>query len=214
MKRTMLQSQSSIQSNRSNRSNRSLDSSFRSCVSLKSCLKDPAVGKTPSQEYDLKKVIFDKIQVREYPQIMGDNPAVSEGVPLTIGWDCQHKYHMNIDMYEYTRAPNRRRGRKKLLISSKRRVQNLVEIGYSFESIGQTILEVNKARALRLESVRASGWNGPLDVMSGALETTGAAIRKVGRRGSKILLTSVTAALTGMKIKQIPRQKSVSPPAG
>ncbi len=47
---------------------------------LKSCLKDPTkLHKTASQEFELKKVIFDGVEVREYPQILGDNPAVSEG---------------------------------------------------------------------------------------------------------------------------------------
>ena len=33
----------------------------------------------PWQEFDLKKVIFDEVNIREYPQILGDNPAVSIG---------------------------------------------------------------------------------------------------------------------------------------
>lgn len=46
---------------------------------MKSCMKDLTKERTPSQEFQLKKVIFDEIEVREYPIIMGDNPAVSEG---------------------------------------------------------------------------------------------------------------------------------------
>jgi hypothetical protein len=33
----------------------------------------------PWQEFDLKKVIFDEVNIREYPRILGDNPAVSIG---------------------------------------------------------------------------------------------------------------------------------------
>jgi hypothetical protein len=33
----------------------------------------------PWEEFDLKKVIFDEVNIREYPQILGDNPAVSIG---------------------------------------------------------------------------------------------------------------------------------------
>ena len=45
----------------------------------KSCLKDASRGKTASQEYALKKIFFDEVMVREYPRILGDNPAVSDG---------------------------------------------------------------------------------------------------------------------------------------
>jgi len=33
----------------------------------------------PWQEFDLKKVIFDEVNIREHPKILGDNPAVSIG---------------------------------------------------------------------------------------------------------------------------------------
>jgi len=54
--------------------------SERSIRPRKSCLRDSTKPKTPSQEYALKKVFFDEIEVREYPQILGDNPAVTEGM--------------------------------------------------------------------------------------------------------------------------------------
>lgn len=181
-------------------------------VILKSCLKDQTkLEKNPSAEYDFKKVIFDDIQIQEYAQILGDNPAVSDGVPVTIAWKHQNRYNMNINIYEYTREPMRRKGRKQLLISSKRRVQSLVEAGYSFEAIGEAIIEVNRIRNSRLESAQSSGWNGPIDVVSGAVHTTGAAIVKAGRRSSKILTGSLSAAIHALKIK--PRRKSVTSPA-
>jgi len=45
----------------------------------KSCLKDSTEKQVIGKEYDLKKVIFDEITVREYPLILGDNPAVGCG---------------------------------------------------------------------------------------------------------------------------------------
>jgi hypothetical protein len=56
----------------------------RSPYRLKSCLKrqhhhddEPTVSKT--NYYSFKKVIFDEIMIKEYPPVIGDNPAVSEG---------------------------------------------------------------------------------------------------------------------------------------
>ena len=53
----------------------------------KSCLEDSTkLVKTPSREYDLKRVMFDNIEVREYPMILGDNPSVSEGEILIVSF--------------------------------------------------------------------------------------------------------------------------------
>lgn len=164
-----------------------------------------------SEEYSLKKVYFDQICIREYPIILGDNPAVSDGAPVTIGWDCLDEYNVNLSMYEYTKGPMRRT-RKKLMLSSKKRIRFLVEAGYSPMEIGDAIIDVEKAKLERLKSVQAFGWNGPKDFLSGAVETTGAALRGVARRGSKILLKSVAAAVSAIRIKQ-PRRSSFTPPA-
>ena len=37
------------------------------------------LDKRTNREFDVKRVIFHDIEVREYPQILGDNPGVSEG---------------------------------------------------------------------------------------------------------------------------------------
>ena len=98
------------------------------------------------------------------------------------------------------------------MISAKRRVQTLVAEGYSFEAIGEAIVEVDKARVLRQESASDSGFNSPIYLLSESFQTTGAAIRKVGKKGKKIMRGGVTAAMHGLKIKQ-PKQKSVTNPA-
>lgn len=136
------------------------------------------------------------------------------GVPVTIDWDFDNEYQLNIDMYEFTREPMRRRGRKKLQLSSKRRLQRLIDAGYGAVEIGEAIIEVDRAKSMRLESVRATGWNGTLENLTGVAKFTGGAIHKVGRRGSKIFMGSVRAAVEGLKIiKQLPRRKSITNPA-
>lgn len=183
---------SSSRSLRPVRSIRSLDEagSMQSPMKspMKSCMKDLTKERTPSQEFQLKKVIFDEIGVREYAIILGDNPAVSEGVPLTIPWKYHSSYSMDIDLFERIRSPARRRGRKQLMISSMRRVQGLVDAGYSLEEIGETIVKVDRVKNLRLESATESGW-------------------KIGK-----MFGGLQAKFNGLKIKQ-PRRKSVTNPA-
>merc|ERR1712224_642372 len=158
-------------------------------------------GKTASQEYALKKIFFDEVMVREYPRILGDNPAVSDGAPVTIDWKEQDTYMININVYEHTRAPVRRKKRKKLLLSATKRLKILIDAGYNIEEIGEAILDVEKSKRERILSVRSTGWNVPLDFVSGAAKvtgtalhvaakTTGTAVVKVGRRSSKILKES------------------------
>lgn len=132
----------------------------------------------------------------------------SSGAPVAIDWDFDNEYQLSIDMYEFTREPMRRRGRRKLMLSSKRRLQRLIDAGYTAVEIGEAIVEVDRAKSMRLDSVQGSDWNGTLDNLTGAVKFTGRGILKVGRRGSKIL----TAAVEGMKIK-LPKRKSITNPA-
>jgi len=172
-------------------------------------MRDPtkatASSSSPAKYYELKKVFFHEVEIREYPQVLGDNPSVSDGAPVAIAWEFQSQYNVNIDVYEMTRAPMRRKGRRRLLISSKRRLHSLIEAGYTAESIGTAIVAVDKARSERLESVRSA-----LDGL-----TFRSAILKAGRKGSKMLLGGVSAAVSGIKMSNIklPRRKSMINPA-
>lgn len=174
---------------------------------LKSCIRDPDRPVSPSKEFDLKRIFFDQITIREHVQILGDNPAVSDGAPVTLSWEVQDQYDLPIDMYEFTRIPMRCSRRKEMMISAKKRVRTLIEAGYSPEEIGEAILSVEKAKCDRIKTVQNIGWNGPLDVFSGAVETTGAAFRGLKRRSSKIIMGSVSAL--GVKMK-LPKRKVVT----
>ena len=37
--------------------------------------------------HDPKKVSFDSIEIRQYPRILGDNPSVSCGAPISLSWE-------------------------------------------------------------------------------------------------------------------------------
>ena len=69
------------------------------------------------------KVRFDQVFVHEFPIILGDNPSVSKGAPLTIGWTAIRHDAMELDMYEYLRQPERRPTRKRLILSTNRRMK-------------------------------------------------------------------------------------------
>ena len=58
------------------------------------------------------------LTILEFPNILGDNPGVSEGVPLSIGWKPTSESCVDVDLYEFMRQNRPRRKRKELVIKS------------------------------------------------------------------------------------------------
>merc|ERR1719375_1771202 len=83
----------------------------RGSIVRQSCFR--SARRRASQEFDLKKVIFDECNIIEFSQVLGDNPSVTTGAPIAIGGDVQDQYTININIYEHTRKPLRRKSRKK-----------------------------------------------------------------------------------------------------
>jgi len=47
-----------------------------------------------------KSVKFSQVQVREFGIILGDNPSVTNGPPITLDWDVQEMYSYDVDSNE------------------------------------------------------------------------------------------------------------------
>lgn len=61
-------------------------------------------------------VSFHNVRIREYPMTVGDNPAVSSGVAVTIGWDPleQGSQVVEVDEYEDSRPGRRAMGQMRI----------------------------------------------------------------------------------------------------
>ena len=59
----------------------SKSSSSRS--SVKSCLKSESSKSITGSE---KHVIFDLIEIKEHPRVLGDHPTAKKGPALSLGW--------------------------------------------------------------------------------------------------------------------------------
>jgi hypothetical protein len=68
-----------------------------------------------------KNVCFGDLVIYEFKNILGDNPAVSEGAPLTIKWKHSSKNVVALEYYEYLRISRPRRRRKDLQVKSAER---------------------------------------------------------------------------------------------
>ena len=64
------------------------------------------------------EICWGELTILEFPNILGDNPGVSEGVPLSIGWKPTSESSVDVDLYEFMRQNRPRRKRKELVIKS------------------------------------------------------------------------------------------------
>jgi hypothetical protein len=68
-----------------------------------------------------KNVRWGEMVVFEFPNMLGDNPAVSGGAPLTIAWNHVTVNTLTVEYNEFLRLKQPRRKRKDLVISSAQR---------------------------------------------------------------------------------------------
>ena len=71
---------------------------------LRSCIKKPPSIIGVQRSSSLRKVSFGHVDLREYRRIAGDNPSVSDGCPLAIGWEYNCRGKVDIDSYEADRV--------------------------------------------------------------------------------------------------------------
>ncbi|KAL3774939.1 hypothetical protein ACHAW5_001301 [Stephanodiscus triporus] len=70
---------------------------------LRSCVKKPTSSDV-QRNSGRRRVSFGHVDLREYRRIAGDNPSVSDGCPLAIGWDYNCVGEVDVDSYEADRA--------------------------------------------------------------------------------------------------------------
>ena len=70
----------------------------------------PALKKNDSFDSTKKlqrSVSFSSLSIREYQVALGENPSVSYGPPIQLGWDFSNEYQVSLDQYEQARSPRR-----------------------------------------------------------------------------------------------------------
>lgn len=69
-------------------------------------------------------VAFDGIEIREYEQVVGDNPSCRGGPPISIGWSYTRALYYSLEDYEERRSP--RRSKNQFYLAADRRTHMLV----------------------------------------------------------------------------------------
>jgi len=91
---------------------------------LKSCL-----SKTKAKKVDTK-VSFSHVSIREYSRVVGDNPSVCCGPPLSLGWKYNKRGRTDIDTFEAIKTEaSLLNGRQCQRRSSEEREKLLIDIG-------------------------------------------------------------------------------------
>lgn len=64
-------------------------------------------GSDGGSKKGLRRCVFSSVDIREHERIAGDNPCVSSGVPLSIGWGYVQHEPIEFDFYQTHKAPGR-----------------------------------------------------------------------------------------------------------
>lgn len=96
-------------------------------------------------------VSFDKVVVREYTVSVGDNPAVSRGCPLSIGWEPVAHTEYNFDDYEDHKPAKRPNNDMFMHFSVRHKI--LKNGGYTPKEITKLAIDVYDARSKRHKTV-------------------------------------------------------------
>jgi hypothetical protein len=89
---------------------------------------------SPEEETSKRRVRFTTVEIWEFSIILGDNPSVSDGPPISMSCKPWRRRKFSIEKYENIRK-DRRRTRKQLKLSTKTRESKLRITGYTNEQI-------------------------------------------------------------------------------
>ncbi len=98
------------------------------------------------------RVSFSNVSVREYEITLGDNPSVSSGAPLSLGWKYNpHEKVTNLDSNETTETNNtlRRSGNELLLSDEQRRSLLSSNSSISVDDINEVLESVERTKMER-----------------------------------------------------------------
>ena len=107
------------------------------------------------QDKKARKVVFDRVIVRKYERILCDNPAVSSGPSLGVGWRYKPQTPVRVDHYEKNRAP--RKAGSQLILSREHREKLVRRMGHSDREIAEMVRSVNKTKNQRRQTLNNLG---------------------------------------------------------
>jgi hypothetical protein len=127
-----------------------------------------------------KKVSFSTLQIREYPICVGDNPAVTMGVPITIDWIHDSEVVCTVEEYEEVRPISR--SMLELRMPNRCRVNLLRRLGFSRLEILEGTKQANITRYRRKRTCETLALSPVQEMLERAKRGT---LNATFRRGAK-----------------------------
>lgn len=127
-----------------------------------------------------KKVSFSTLQIREYPICVGDNPAVTRGVPITIDWIHDSEVVCSLEEYEEVRPISR--SMLELRMPNCCRVNSLRRLGFSRLEISEGTKKANITRYRRKRTCETLALSPVQEMLERAKRGT---LNATFRRGAK-----------------------------
>jgi hypothetical protein len=100
----------------------------------------------------LRRCVFSRVDIREHERIAGDNPCVSSGVPLSLGWGYYQHDSLGLDDYELNKGLAR--DKIEMMVPAGVRKQMLRdEFRVSITELNAAMREVNVTKRQRRHTV-------------------------------------------------------------
>jgi len=140
---------------------REFSSSSKSCA--QSSLESETSSADSSSSSSAKSVAFADVTVNSHSIVLGDNPSVSCGPPITISWDAFESERFDLDEYEEYKPPARKQAQ--LHVPRITREDWLRNEGYARSELNAVSNEVRKIQkrrsALAEKELLKMGRNSP-----------------------------------------------------
>ena len=130
-----------------------------------------------------QSVSFHTVIIREYGRCVGDNPAVSSGPPISLGWDYLPNREVPVDLYESDIRPSGPRTRKDFFLTPQKRFHILLdEWGFCVQEICRA---KDEAAEIKCQRHRSCFGEGSVPIFSsGSPKSSSIMKKKKGRRSS------------------------------
>ena len=109
-----------------------------------------------------KAVKFNEVEIFEFPYMLGDNPSVSLGPPISMAHTHQDRFSVDLIAYDDAKENIHRRSTQEMRMDQMLRTHILQSSGHSLQDIMQATMEAQNARELRHQSVQSSATCGHL----------------------------------------------------
>lgn len=126
-------------------------------------------------------VFFDCVDVRSYPIVLGDNPSVSKGAPISIDWHHFCQDTSDLDKYEEARQ-NARRSKAQMRIPYSVRYDILERAGELDKTVDDVVKEMDDIRKRRRSIAHQRGWQANMEDKK---ETAGRWLKNILKRSEK-----------------------------